>query len=206
MKIIPICTESLGSNTYLIVSGAHALVVDPSVSVSAILDVVHAEDANLEGILLTHGHFDHMLSLDPLREARGIPAYIHEDDAELLTDGKKNAFYTFFGTERTWKPADVLLKNGQTIALGDEKIRVIHTPGHTQGSVCYLCGDVLVSGDTIFSEGYGRYDLWGGDEAILQRSLASLRSLDGTLTIYPGHGAPEKLQNALRIISYFIDQ
>lgn len=203
MKIVPICSDSLGSNTYLLVSGTHALVVDPSVSVSALLNAARTEDANLEGILLTHGHFDHLLSLDTLRDAREIPAYIHENDAELLADGSKNAFSTFFGYDRAWKPADVLLTDGQLLLLGDESIRVLHTPGHTQGSVCYLCGDILVTGDTLFSEGYGRYDLYSGDEELLRQSLAGLCALDGNLTIYPGHGAPENLRNALRTVSCF---
>lgn len=204
MKIRSVCSASFGANTYLVVSGTHALAVDPAVSISAILEAARAEDAYLEGILLTHGHFDHVFSLDGLRDATGVDAYIHRDDAIMLTDGKKNAFYDFFGKERTYRPAERLLSHGDTVSLGEETITVLHTPGHTQGSVCYLCQDALLTGDTLFSEGYGRCDLWGGSPELMRQSLASLSRLDGSLTIYPGHGAPERLRYALNTVSNWI--
>lgn len=202
MKICTVCAESFGANTYLLVSDSHALVVDPTVSVSAILNAVRAEDAFLERILLTHGHFDHILSLDSLRTAAEIEASIHENDAIMLTDGKKNAFYEFFGKERTYRPAECLLNDGDMIRLGNEKITVLHTPGHTQGSVCYLCDAGLITGDTLFAESFGRCDLWGGDMEQMRASLSALSELDGNLTIYPGHGAPSLLRNALDNVAY----
>lgn len=204
MKVIPICAQSFGANTYLLVSGTHALVVDPAVSVDAILQAARQEDAFLEGILLTHGHFDHLLSLDTLRDALSLKAWIHSKDAELLTDGRKNAFYTFFGQERCFRPAEELLSDGQVLPLGDEAVTVLHTPGHTPGSVCFLCGDFLLSGDTLFAEGYGRCDLWGGSMELLTASLASLRSLPPDLTLYPGHGAPTRLSNGLDNVAYLL--
>ena len=204
MKIVPICAESFGANTYLIVSGRSAFVVDPAVSVQAILSAAGREEALLEGILLTHGHFDHVLSLDTLRDAFPIPAYIHVEDRILLTDGSKNAFSTFFGRERVWRPAEQGLVGGQVIPLGDESITVLHTPGHTMGSVCYLCGDFLITGDTLFAEGYGRCDLWGGSLDLMRASLESLRNLPKDLTIYPGHGASYRLSHALDNVSYFL--
>lgn len=204
MKIVSICAESFGSNTYLLVSGNQALVVDPSVSVSAIMSAVAAEDAALTGILLTHGHFDHILALDTLRDSIGIKAYIHKDDAIMLTDGKKNAFYQFFGKERTYRPAERLLEDRDTIALGDETLTVIHTPGHTQGSVCYLCGDILVTGDTLFAESIGRCDLWGGSRELMADSLRRLSSLPRNTLIYPGHGTSSRLWEALDNAAYFI--
>ena len=205
MKIRSVCSESFGANTYLIVSGTHALVVDLAVSISAILEAVRAEDAFLEGILLTHGHFDHILSLDGLRDAIGVDAYIHHEDAIMLTDGKKNAFYDFFGKERTFRPAERILNHGDQISLGEEMITVLHTPGHTQGSVCYLCQDSLLTGDTLFAEGYGRCDLWSGSLEWMSRSLTFLRQLEGTLRIYPGHGPSEELQYALDSVSFLTD-
>jgi len=202
MKIRTVCAESFGANTYLLISGCHALAVDPAVSVNAILEAVREEDAFLEGILLTHGHFDHVLSLEGLRAASGVDAHIHEDDAIMLTDGKKNAFYEFFGKERTYGAAEQLLQDGQTLRLGDEKITVLHTPGHTQGSVCFLCDDFLVTGDTLFAESFGRCDLWSGDIEQMRASLSFLRSLDGKLTIYPGHGASSSLRDALDNVAY----
>ena len=204
MKIVPICAESFGANTYLIVSGRSALVVDPAVSVQAILSACQAEDASLEGILLTHGHFDHILSLDTLRDTLPIPAYIHEADRVMLIDGTKNAFSTFFGKERVWRPAEHGLTGGQSIPLGDEVITVLHTPGHTPGSVCYRCGDLLITGDTLFAEGYGRCDLWAGSLDLMRDSLTTLRFLPSNLTIYPGHGASYRLSHALDNVSYLL--
>ena len=206
MKIIPICPSSFASNTYLIVSSSHALAVDPSVSVAAIDRALEAEGATLEGILLTHGHFDHMISVESLitdeSKSEKPKIYIHSSDAELLCDGRKNAFYEFFGLEHVFPPADVLLEDGDIIPLGDEEIRVIHTPGHTRGSVCYLCGAELISGDTLFSNSYGRCDLYGGDIKKLAESLGRLRGLDPSLTIYPGHGASSLLGSALDNVAY----
>lgn len=205
MKIISVCPESFGANTYLLISGSHALVVDPAVSVSAILDAAHRENAEPEGILLTHGHFDHVFSLDGLRDATGIPAYIHEADAVMLTDGKKNAFYEFFGKERTYRPAERLLQDGQVIPLGHETVTVLHTPGHTGGSVCYRCGDFLLTGDTLFAESFGRCDLWSGNTEQMRTSLQLLRQQDAALAIYPGHGSASVLGHALDNVAYLLD-
>ena len=197
MKVISVCGQAFGANTYALISGSEALIVDPAVSVSAILEAIRAEDAYPIGILLTHGHFDHILSLDTLRQAIGIEAYIHKCDAVMLTDGKKNAFYEFFGTERVYAPAERLLSDGDKIPLGNEEITVIHTAGHTGGSVCYYSDGLLISGDTLFAEGIGRCDLWSGDAEQMRLSLKRLSALPKNTVIYPGHGPSSTLGNAL---------
>lgn len=204
MKIKPVCPFSFGANTYLLISGTHALAVDPSTSVDAILSAASEFGATLDGILLTHGHFDHVISLDTLRSAVNIPAYIHECDAEMLTNGEKNASALFFGMPRTWKSAEITLGGGDTVTLGDEQIRVIHTPGHTPGSVCYDCGNFLLTGDTLFSNSIGRCDLPGGDESLMRQSLALLRRFPPSTTIYAGHGEPARLSDALDNAAYYI--
>ncbi len=201
MRIRSICPDSFASNCYLVIEGERALIVDPSVSVDAVQSALVSEGARCVGILLTHGHFDHLLSLDELRDAYpDAPVYLHAADAELLSDGDKNAFALFFGQDRVWRPADHLLTDGEIILLGDARLRVLHTPGHTRGSVCYLCGDDLITGDTIFAGGYGRYDLYGGDYGALCRSLRSLTELSPTLHIHPGHGPSARLGDALGAI------
>ena len=203
MRIRVICPYSFGANTYLLISGTHALVVDPAVSVEAISAVLSEEGATLDGILLTHGHFDHTTSVDTVRDAYQIPAYIHSHDAVMLEDAHKSAFYTFFQKECTHRKAERTLADGDVIELGDEWITVIHTPGHSGGSVCFLCGDILVSGDTLFADSVGRTDLWSGSTAELRASLDSLAALDGSITIYPGHGEPAKLASALESAKFF---
>lgn len=203
MRIRVICPYSFGANTYLLISGTHALVVDPAVSVEAISAVLSEEGAALEGILLTHGHFDHTTSVDTVRDTYKIPAYIHDHDAVMLGDAHKSAFYTFFHKECTHRPAEYTISDGDVIPLGDERITVIHTPGHTGGSVCFLCGDILVSGDTLFADSVGRTDLWSGDTASLRSSLDYLGKLDASITIYPGHGGPATLASALENAKFF---
>lgn len=204
MKIVPVGIESFGANTYLIIHQNEALIVDPAVTAGAILEAIRAEDAQPVGILLTHGHFDHVLSMDTLRATYPLKVSIHEDDAEFLADGKKNAFSLFFNRERSFGAADILLRDGDTIPLGNTHVKVIHTPGHTPGSVCYLCGNALLTGDTLFADTYGRCDLYGGSESQMSASLSSLRALDQRLTVYPGHGRSEALGAALDTVAYLL--
>ena len=203
LRIRPVCEASFGANTYLLISDRQALVIDPAVSVSAILEAASEENVSLEGILLTHGHFDHVIALDTLRAATKLPARIHEKDAILLIDGKKNGFYEFYHQERTFGAAEQLLRDKDTIPLGEDEITVLHTPGHTPGSVCYLCGDSLVTGDTLFADTIGRCDLWGGSSVQMSDSLTFLRTLDPSLRIYPGHGPTARLGDALDCAAYY---
>ncbi len=204
MKIVPVCPYSFGANTYLLIADGHAFVVDPSVTVGAITDALKEEGAVLDGILLTHGHFDHTVSVDTVRDALRVPLCIHKDDAEMLTDGHKSSYYTFFGRDCVHKEAEELLCDGSVIALGSEKITVVSTPGHSKGSVCYLCDGFMVTGDTLFADTIGRCDLWGGNENEMRSSLLKLRSYDKSLSIYPGHGAAATLGDALDNSAYFI--
>ncbi len=207
MNIVNLYPGSFGSNCYLLEADGHALVVDPSAAASAILRRVDADGCTLDGVLLTHGHFDHVMSVDTLREAvPGLPVYIHRGDAPMLTDGDKNGFSFFFGKERVWHAADILLSDGDTVPLGSASLTVLHTPGHSPGSVCYYApaDKLLLTGDTIFAEGVGRWDLWGGDLATLRASITSLGGLDGTLTIHPGHGDSATLARALQFASYYL--
>ena len=204
MKIICICPESFAANTYALISDTHAIIVDPSVSLDAINDTVKAEGARIEGILLTHGHFDHIMSIDTLRQAEHVDVMIHKDDAEMLTDSHKNAFFTFFRREKSYAPAEIILNDNDKISLGDETITVIHTPGHSKGSCCFLCDDIMVTGDTLFADNIGRSDLWGGNENALRDSLSSLSDYDLNIKIYPGHGHSALLGDALDNTVYFI--
>ncbi len=204
MEILNLYPGSFGSNCYVLLSGGHAAVIDPSANAQKILSTIKEHGAILDFILLTHGHFDHTLSLDELQEATHAPVYIHEADADMPSDAHKNAFYYFFQRERTYRAPDRTLKDGDTLTLGGSSIRVIHTPGHTMGSSCFLCdGNVLITGDTLFEANFGRYDLYGGDEATLFHSLRSLKTLSPHLTIYPGHGNTARLGDALERVLFF---
>ena len=205
MEIISLSVTGFSSNCFIVHNGAEAFVVDPSVSEKKIIAALGEKNLALKGILLTHGHFDHVWRAKELREATGAPLYIHELDSEMLTDSRKNAFATFTGREFTVGEADILLREGDKIALGDEKILVLHTPGHTKGSVCYDTGNSLITGDTIFAEGFGRYDLYGGDLSALKQSISRLTEMAKTESrwIYPGHGENSTLRQATENLKYY---
>ena len=198
MKIRNLYPGSWGSNCYLLISGGFAAVVDPSADAKTILSAIKEEGASLRFILLTHGHFDHIVSIDSLRRETGAPVMIHESEMDFPSDPHKNAFYEFFFMERAYDRPDEGLTDGQVLTLGEETVKVIHTPGHTCGSVCFLCNDeLLLTGDTLFDGGYGRFDLYSGNGETLMRSLEALKELPGHLPIYPGHGGSTTLSRAL---------
>ena len=203
MRIENLYPGSWGSNCYLLSCGTHAAIVDPSANANTIVEHLTNQGLTLDYILLTHGHFDHIVSLDALRERTGAPACIHEADLTMPEDSHKNAFYPLFHMERKHRRPERALRDGEILMLGDEQIRVIHTPGHTLGGVCYLCNDeLLITGDTLFSDTYGRCDLYGGSESELFSSLRELRAYNQNLLIFPGHGDSARLGDALDQVLY----
>lgn len=205
MEIITLPTIGFASNCFILHNGNEAFVIDPSISEKKIQKRLCEEGLSLKGILLTHGHFDHIWRAQELREETGAPLYIHELDAEMLTDSHKNAYATFTGGSFTIAEADVLLHEGDEITLGNEAIKVLHTPGHTRGSVCYDTGDILITGDTLFAEGFGRYDLYGGDVLALKSSLGRLFEMakKENRWIYCGHGESSTLKTATDKLKYY---
>lgn len=205
MTITNLFPGSFASNCYLAEDNGQAVIIDPSASAASILRRLKEDGCEPVGILLTHGHFDHVMSLDTLRQHADIKAYMHKDDAPMLPDGTKNAFTLFFGQDKAYAPADGYLAEGDTFKVGNAVLKVIHTPGHSPGSVCYLCEEagILITGDTLFADNIGRCDLWGGSHTAIMQSLKRLRALDGNLTIHPGHGDTSKLSRALDLALYY---
>ena len=201
MDIIKLNGLSYASNTYVLISEGDAAVVDPSADIKDIKSAIG--EAKLRYILLTHCHFDHILKLDSLRAETRAEVCIHKADADMMKDPTLNGS-EFFGLNFASLGADRILDNGEIIPLGKETIEVISTPGHTPGSVCYDCGNDLICGDTLFTSGYGRYDLPGGDGNILFASLKMLADRRDNPMIHPGHGASCALSDAdvIRAIRY----
>lgn len=201
MEIIELGAIGYASNCYIIHSGEDAYIIDPTAGVEKILSTLDQNSLTLRGVLLTHGHFDHVLSLSPLLDAVRVPVYIHELDAELLGDAYKNASLPLLFHSLTFPAADKYLHDGDILPLGNESVTVLHTPGHTRGSVCFDLGEAMLTGDTLFSEGYGRVDLYGGDRGSLVRSMRRLCTLasDSDRRIFCGHGESSTLREALRI-------
>ena len=203
MNIRNLYPGAMASNCYLLTVGAHAAVVDPSPAPETVLAELQKENAALEMILLTHGHFDHVFGMDGLRKATGAPVYVHKNDFAMPDDPEQNVFLRVFGMERRFGKPDRSLSDGDTLMLNGETIRVIHTPGHTAGCVCYLCNDeFLITGDTLFAGTHGRTDVYSSNAGDMVSSLLRLRELPQTLPIYPGHGSPAVLGTALDTVIY----
>ncbi len=177
----------LDSNCYIIGDAGSAAVVDAGANDSEILRVLNSQGLNLEYIILTHAHIDHVLEAGKLREATGAKIVIHEDDALLLGDPALNCS-ALFGPNKVFGPADILVKDCDTLNIGGIRLRFIHTPGHTPGSMCVLAERRLFSGDTLFRLGVGRTDLGAGNQTKLEESVRRLMELDDSTEVFPGHG------------------
>ncbi|MFA5561904.1 MAG: MBL fold metallo-hydrolase [Eubacteriales bacterium] len=188
-----------GANGYLVTdrAGTAGVMIDPSVPYDRVMAGREAAPA-IRYLLLTHAHFDHLLYLSEWKARTGAPVAIMAADAPALLDGDKNGYRLFFGQDFRTVPADCLLEDGQVLIFGEQTLEVVATPGHTKGSCCFLCGDSLYTGDTIFAGGdYGRTDLWGGDEAALFASIRKLCERYAHCRIYPGHGGSSTMAQEL---------
>ncbi len=179
----------LGANCYLLSQGGQAALIDPGdggeQTLSTIAHLLVDGGLTLRYILLTHGHFDHVGGLRALMAAwPDAQVCLHPAD--------------FPGPDRELFPLSApagakLLAEGDVLDLSGLSIRVLHTPGHSQGSVCFLAGDALFTGDTLFRFSMGRTDFPGGDAGQMTASLKRLAALEGDYTVYPGHDAPTTL-------------
>ncbi len=165
-----------------------AAIIDPAGEPQTIIDTIHQETMTPRLILNTHGHPDHLLANAALKTALGIPTGIHAADAGLYADTPEAARLETETGLVVDTTADHLLVDGQALALGALSIRVLHTPGHTPGSCCFLTAGHLFTGDTLFAGDVGRTDLEGGSLDQLIRSIATqLLDLPDTTRIWPGH-------------------
>ncbi len=195
MRVVVLDSAGYASNAYLLIddAGKQFAVVDPSVEPQA-AERFFAEGYTLRYVLLTHGHFDHILFVDEWR-AKGAKVCIHEADADFLGDPARSLYLQFFARDTRHADADVLLYEGARIQMGDNVIEVINTPGHTKGSVCYLFEDVMISGDTLFCGSIGRTDLPGSSAADMRATIERLSSISKNYTVYPGHGEKTTLEH-----------
>lgn len=165
-----------------------AMVLDPGGEVPPILERARALGLTIRSVVNTHGHYDHVVGNAELVRRTGAELLIHEQDAPRLYTPEYD-FSLLLGLRRERSEPTRLLRAGDTVGVGTLSFRVLHTPGHTPGSICLLGHGALFSGDTLFHLGVGRTDLPGGDMEALMRSLEEvLFPLDDDLTVYPGHG------------------
>lgn len=177
----------IDNNNYLIIDeeSKEAALIDCSAVDSDINEELERQGAKLKYILLTHGHFDHIAGI---RQNPDVKIVMHKADLGWLE--KANQYMPMFGMPNITIPKiDIFVEDGDVLKLGDTNVKVIHTPGHTQGGVCYLTDGKLFSGDTIFRESVGRCDLEGGDfDQIVDSIESKIFTLPPETLIYPGHG------------------
>jgi len=172
MKIKNLIVGPLLTNCYILTSNKEAIVVDPGAELDKILKEL--KEKKLKYIILTHYHWDHVLAAPKLREKKGGKILIHEKEKEFLKF-----------------KVDKFLKGDEVIKIGKETLKIIHTPGHSKGSISILGKNFIFTGDVIFEDGFGRCDLPGGSEKEMKETLEKLEKIiQKGIKIYPGHGAP----------------
>jgi len=200
-KIHTLVVGQLQTNCYVIESQGQALVVDPGDEPERILRFIKDLNVRPTEIIATHTHFDHVLGVNGVRKTTKTPFLIHRDDLPML-ESMQSRVRQFMGFEVPPPPkVDGYLKDGELLKLGDETIRVLHTPGHSTGSISLAGDGYVLTGDALFNQSIGRTDLPGGDLDTLVHSIRErLFRLDDETIVYPGHGpettiGDEKLGN-----------
>lgn len=191
MNIQGMSLGDLGTNCYIVYDESNALIVDPGGEPEKVIHFLESQHITPKAILLTHAHFDHIGGVETLRTHFNIDVYLHENEADWLEEPSLNRSTAFTRKEvRTGRP-DYLLTPGK-MELSTFEFDVIHTPGHSPGSVSFVFSEegFIISGDVLFQQGIGRTDLPGGSMDQLERSIRqSLYLLDDTFVVYPGHGS-----------------
>ncbi|MBQ5581695.1 MAG: MBL fold metallo-hydrolase [Acutalibacteraceae bacterium] len=186
----------LPTNVYLGVNEetGNGFLVDPAVYEPQVEDVMKEIGIkNLQYILLTHGHFDHILGVNGfLKNHPEAKVVIHREDEAFLTDPVLSHTFKHGLTQEPIK-ADIIVEDGDVLAFDDTEFKVVHTPGHTRGSVVYLLDDLMFSGDTLFQLSCGRTDFPESDPAAMGPSLQKLAALEGNYHVLPGHNAFSEL-------------
>ena len=192
MEIIRYVLGPIATNTYMLKIDNNVLLIDPASKAEKLIELI--KDDKLIGILLTHGHFDHIKAVDGLYEKYHCPVYLHEADEILARD--KNSGKDFGLVSYISCPINQLVEGKNNI--GPFEFEVIFTPGHTNGSVIYVFKNEIFTGDTLFKNSVGRTDLYGGDFRKLKESLRVFKNFTIDYNIYPGHDEPTILSDELK--------
>ncbi len=180
------------TNCYIVYpqNSMECIIIDPGADAEGVVSLLREKGLTAKGILLTHGHFDHILGLEELRAAVRVETYIGEEEKQLLESPDLNCSMMGAGVAASCH-ADCYLKDGQSFELAEMKIQYLHTPGHTKGSGCYYFKEsgFVLSGDTIFFESLGRTDLPTGNGRMIVKSVEEkLMTLPDSVMLFPGHG------------------
>ena len=205
MKIITLQVGALGTNSYIVYdeNGVGA-VIDPGDDAGGILDTARKNGVEITHILLTHGHCDHASGANQIKNKTGAKIVAHKAEVRCLADSAINLSSTFMCGGMPPVHADLLVSDGDVIACGSMKFSVLHTPGHTTGSCCYIVDDNIFSGDTLFYREIGRVDFPTGSMESMEKSLRKLKRIEGEFMVYPGHEQKTALSEEKRSNPYMM--
>ena len=189
MVIKSFVVGSMECNCYLIFdeNSKETLVIDPGDEPDRIIDFIRENSLHVKHIVCTHAHFDHVGAVSDMKQATGAPIVIHRNELDIYRSTRDQATSWGFELEELPEP-DMLVSEGEVLEIGSLKFVIIHTPGHSPGSICLYGEGILITGDTVFAGSVGRTDLYGGDTVQLRKSFKRLMSLAEETKIFPGHG------------------
>ncbi len=202
LKPLSICD----TNSFIVATEKNnAVLIDAPADADYILREIEERGLTLKKILLTHGHFDHIGAVADLYDKTGCEVYIHRLDLPKLSDdtGMLSNYFRVKGMRKFDKALPI--EDGDIILQDELEFDVVHTPGHTSGSVCFIVGNVMFSGDTLFSRSIGRTDMPDGDMDAMRRSLKIISGLGGDLRVLPGHMNETTLSHERRY-NYYLKQ
>ncbi len=195
MKIIKCTVGLLNTNCYFAIDekSNKSIIIDPGGDFEKIRKIIEDNSLEIEKIVLTHAHFDHFLALEEVRKYTRAMVLIHANDSEMLVNNELNLVNRFVKRELNISPAEKLLHENDVILFGESSFHVMHTPGHTLGSICLVSSESIISGDTLFRGSVGRYDFPLGNSDLLKSSLQRLKILSKNYRILSGHGEETSL-------------
>lgn len=199
----------MGTNCFLVTDkeSGKRFIVDPGEYDHSLKKLLsNVERGEIEYILLTHGHFDHIMGVRAVKENYGGKIVIHEKDADCFANDEKSLISHFGFDGKLPEKADISVKDGDKLPFADGEIEVLHTPGHTEGSVCYLIDDLLFSGDTLFCGSVGRTDFKSGSYEDIIKSVKRLSAIEGDKKVFPGHNMLTTLDRERKNNVYLKDE
>jgi len=203
MKILTVVENSYEENTYIVIDEKEVVVIDPGAPFEKIRSAVNEQQPTVTGVLLTHGHGDHILALNNFKKEI---IYAHEDEKTVLENPQKNLAAMMGGdlsiTGINFFKGDKYILKLNVQSLIFKGIEIYHTPGHTPGSCIIKIGDNIFSGDTLFEDTVGRTDFPGGNAKKLKQSIKIFGTFDRGCMVYPGHGTPFTLEQAYKVNFY----
>ncbi len=177
------------TNSYIVeTESKNAVLIDAPDNAEYIISQLDRLGLSLKKILLTHGHCDHIAATEELREKLGCEVCVHESDSEMLKGSADNLSMYINGEPCKEVKSFEALKDGDEVSVDELTFRTVHTPGHTKGSVCYICENTIFSGDTLFCGSVGRTDFPGSSREEQKKSLSILKALKGDYVVMSGHG------------------